>query len=299
MRCYKCNSLSHIKWNCQLYVCPLCRQRQLGHTQKNCSDCYHNDGIQGHFDIGGEETSNYSRECWNPAIIMYSFQNWMVWLCSFFLPFSPFFHLSFINMFPIAFTQTFDFLQPTSGLEPVITLSFEKFYPPPILTKHLIWYYPDANFFITLCGILYGLHWWYFDTSILFQEIVTQGELHLVGLIPNHPIPFDNLKHNLFHNFLILLYHGTIKLNHLTKNDWVNIKWLCVDWYLPHQTAIVIRQFCKLWHWQLPPMHQFLLQFFTVHQISRCQNLEERQWRWIHIKESDNHQDVLVENDFT
>ena len=31
MRCYECNSLSHIKWNCQLYICPLCGQRQPGH----------------------------------------------------------------------------------------------------------------------------------------------------------------------------------------------------------------------------------------------------------------------------
>ena len=44
MRCYECNSLSHIKWNCQQYVCPLCRQRQPGHAQKNCPNCYHNDG---------------------------------------------------------------------------------------------------------------------------------------------------------------------------------------------------------------------------------------------------------------
>ena len=40
MRCYECNSLSHIKWNCQLYVCPLCRQRQPGHAQKNFPDCF-------------------------------------------------------------------------------------------------------------------------------------------------------------------------------------------------------------------------------------------------------------------
>ena len=63
MRCYECNSLSHIKWNCQPHVCPLCGQRQPGHAQKNCPDCYHDDGIWGHFDIGGEETGNYNGEC--------------------------------------------------------------------------------------------------------------------------------------------------------------------------------------------------------------------------------------------
>ena len=44
MRCYKCNSLSHIKWNCQQYICLLCRQRQPGHAQKNCPNHHHNDG---------------------------------------------------------------------------------------------------------------------------------------------------------------------------------------------------------------------------------------------------------------
>ena len=65
MRCYKCNSLSHIKWNCQLYVCPLCGQRQPGHAQKNCPDWYHNDGLWGYSDIEGAKTGNYNRECWN------------------------------------------------------------------------------------------------------------------------------------------------------------------------------------------------------------------------------------------
>ena len=63
MRCYECNSLSHIKWNCQLYVCPLCGQKQPGHAQKNCPDRYHDDGTQGFFNIGEEETGNYNREC--------------------------------------------------------------------------------------------------------------------------------------------------------------------------------------------------------------------------------------------
>ena len=34
MRCYECNSLSHIKWNYQLYICPLCGQREPRHVQR-------------------------------------------------------------------------------------------------------------------------------------------------------------------------------------------------------------------------------------------------------------------------
>ena len=149
-------------------------------------------------------------------------------------------------MFPISFTQTFEFISPTSILEPAITPTFEWYYPPPVLTKHPIWYSLDADFFISLQGVLYGLHWQYFQNSPLFQEIITHGEKQLVGLLPRHPIPFDILKNDLFDHFLVLLYHGSFKLNHLTRDDWINLKRLCVDWYFPGQTAIIIQKFADL-----------------------------------------------------
>ena len=31
-------------------------------------------------------------------------------------------------------------------------------YPPPILVNHHTWFLPDADFFISIQGILYGLH---------------------------------------------------------------------------------------------------------------------------------------------
>ena len=75
-------------------------------------------------------------------------------LPSFFLFFIP-----YLNMFPVAFTQTFGFISPTSILEPAFTPTFEQYYPSLILTKHPVWYSLDANFFILIRGILYGLHW--------------------------------------------------------------------------------------------------------------------------------------------
>ena len=137
--------------------------------------------------------------------------------------------IPYLNMFPIAFTWTFEFIPPTSILEPAITPTFEQYYPPLILTKHPMWYSLNANFFISIWGILYGLHWQYFQNSPLFQEIVAHGEKQLVGLLPQHPIPFNILKNNLFDHFLILLYHGSFKLNHLARDNWIDLKQLCVD----------------------------------------------------------------------
>ena len=73
---------------------------------------------------------------WNPQFNMKS---------SFFL-----FLIHYFNMFPIPFTQTFEFLPSTSILEPAITPTFEQYYPPPVLTKHPVWYSLDADFFISI-----------------------------------------------------------------------------------------------------------------------------------------------------
>ena len=92
-------------------------------------------------------------------LCIYSRTKWFNYENPFFL--SP---LSFycLNMFPITFTQTFESIAPTSILELAITTTFEHFYPPPILTKHPIWYPIDTNFFIALRDIPYGLHWQHF-----------------------------------------------------------------------------------------------------------------------------------------
>ena len=175
-----------------------------------------------------------------------------------------------------------------------MTPAFENFYPPPILTKHPIWYSLNTNLFIVLHGTPYGLHWRHL---ILFQEIVTHGEPHLIGPLPHHPIPFDMLKHNLFNNILILLYHDTVKLNHLTRNNWVDIKRLCIDWYFPNQTTIIIQKFCEFWYQQLPPMQRFLVRLLPVQQILRWQNLEERhQWQ-VHMIQVEESEEAFLHSD--
>ena len=89
MRCYECNSLSHIKWNCQRYVCPLCGQRQLGHAQKNCPDHYHDDRTWGYFNIEGGKPVIITEKVKTLTAFRYSFKNQMVWLWNFFLSFFP------------------------------------------------------------------------------------------------------------------------------------------------------------------------------------------------------------------
>ena len=203
-------------------------------------------------------------------------------------------------MFPIAFTQMFEFIPPTSILELTITPTFEQYYPPPVLSKHPVWYSLDADFFISIRGVLYGLHWWHFQNSPLFQEIIAHGKKKLIGLLPRHPIPFDILKNDLFNHFLVLLYRGSFQLNHLTRDDWIDLKRLCVDWYFPEQTAIIIRKFCDLWHHRLPPLQRLFVLSVPTQQIIRWLNWEEEQQSKVHliqIEESD--EENCVKDDST
>ena len=227
---------------------------------------------------------------------MYLSQNQRVQLWK---PHSSFFPSSIIiNIFPIPFTRTFEFISPTSVLKPAITPTFEQFYPPPILTKHPVWYLLDTDFFITLRGTLYGLHWQHFQNSVLFQEIVAHGEKHLIKLLPQHPIPFDILKSNLFDHFLILLYHGLFKLNHLNRDDWINLKQLCIDWYFPGQTAIIIQKFCDLWHQQLLPLQRLLVLSIPSQQIIWQLNWEEEWQQKVHLVQiEESEEESCVEDD--
>jgi hypothetical protein len=135
------------------------------------------------------------------------------------------------------------FLPPTSIFDPTIYPFTDKPYPPPILVKHPTWFFPDADLFISLDRVLYGVHQFYFDQSLFFQEIVHYGEADEIGVTPLCPIPFDTLKKDILNNFLYLLYFGNKRLGHLHQEDWINVKHLSMDWHFPHLIALIIRQF--------------------------------------------------------
>jgi hypothetical protein len=125
------------------------------------------------------------------------------------------------------------FLPHASRSNPTIYPSSDKPYPPAILVKHHTWFLQDANLFISCDHILYGVHRSHFDQSPLFREIIQYGGPNKIGVNPYHPIPFDTLIKEVFNNFLHLLYFVTKHLEHLTPEDWLNIKCLSTDWHFP------------------------------------------------------------------
>ena len=122
-------------------------------------------------------------------------------------------------------------------------------YPPLILTKHHTWYSIDANLFISIHGILFGLHHTYFSQSCYFQSImdITEHEWPVPeGSQALYPIPFNDLNQLSSTHFLLFFYcpnnfAGTIW-------DWENIQDYCIDWYLPEHTAIMTCKLIKIWY---------------------------------------------------
>jgi hypothetical protein len=139
-----------------------------------------------------------------------------------------------IIMSSLAFMKMFEFLPFPSIINSVIIPSFDNFYPPPILTKHHTWYLLNTDLFISIHSILYRIHQQQVEDSLLFQEVLQFRQDHWIGTVSFHPIPFDDLEKEIFDQFLVLLYCGMTPLNHLLRNNWVDVKQLCIDWHLPH-----------------------------------------------------------------
>jgi hypothetical protein len=57
--------------------------------------------------------------------------------------------------------------------------------------------------------------------------------MNKIGVNPYHSILFNTLIKEVFNNLLYILYFGTEHLEHLTPEDWLNIKRLSTDWHFP------------------------------------------------------------------
>jgi hypothetical protein len=101
--------------------------------------------------------------------------------------------------------------------------------------------------------ILYGVHQSHFDQSPLFREIILYGRLNEIGVNPYHSILFDTLIKEVFNNLLYILYFGTEHLEHLTPEDWLNIKRLSTDWHFPRITATIVWTLITFQRRLIPP----------------------------------------------
>ena len=156
-------------------------------------------------------------------------------------------------------------------------------YPPPILAKHHTWYSVDADLFISICGILFGLHHAYFCQSRYFQTIMDVAE-------PKRPVPKGSQAlYPLPFEFLSFFYqpHNFVS----TKRDWKNIHDYCIDWYLPEHTAIATRKLIEIRYSSFTNAKRQALRA-----VSLSYEMVQRQWHhWHRLHRQDD--ETLVESD--
>jgi hypothetical protein len=190
------------------------------------------------------------------------------------------------------------FLPPTSRFNPITYPSTDKPYPPAILVKHHTWFLHDADLFICCDHILYEVHQSHFDQSPLFWEIILYGRMNEIGINPYHPILFDSLTKEIFNNLLHVLYFGTEHLEHLTPEDWLNIKHLSTDWHFPRVTATIVQTLITFQRRLIPPPFRNIANSLPVYRIFDEQEQLSRRIRGciIIVKESSDEEDTVVED---
>ncbi len=133
---------------------------------------------------------------------------------------------------------------PTSNYFQIVmntTLSSIHPYPPPTVVKHYMWYYHDANLFIMIRGIVYGLHRQIFEKSDNFlttHEIDEPGYDVPRGTTCLLPIPLNNLDTNLFDKFLSYVYYPEYFTGN--ENDLLDIRGLCITWGFYELSATIL-----------------------------------------------------------
>ena len=165
-------------------------------------------------------------------------------------------------------------------------------YPPPILTKHHTWYSNNADFFMSIHGILFRLHRAYFSQSCYFQSIMDVAEPEQP--IPQesqalYPIPFDDLNQLFFTRFLLFFYYPNNFAS--TKWDWENIRDYCIDWYLPEHMVITTWKLIEIQYNSFTHTERQALQ-----RVSLSYKMIDRQrqyWQRLHRQNDE----TLVESD--
>ena len=208
--CFQCDSLTHIKWNCPQYHCWYCKDVAPGHLQQNCPK-------KRIWTLWWQTlwTLRYQRRRrWKSEWGMLKTQGKRHVLISLnknkISFYAPFLFISLFLLYIVPFSlwtflpliQTFLFYSPMSIFTLLPIQPFRRTvshipYHPPILTKHYTWYFNDADFFISIHGILFGLHHAYFSQSHYFQSIMDVAEPEWPvprGSQALYPIPFNDLN---------------------------------------------------------------------------------------------------------
>ena len=109
--------------------------------------------------------------------------------------------------------------------------TMDRYYPP--CTPHAVWWLENANIFLSVQGIVYGLRRIHFIQSPFFQQLLSITKLNILfGTMSSLPIPFDNIQPSTFGEMIYLLHLSEIFK--MTKENWLQLLQTAKDWEMPH-----------------------------------------------------------------
>jgi len=119
---------------------------------------------------------------------------------------------------------------------------------------HVIWWLENADIFLSVRGIVYGLRKIHFTQSPIFRRLLARPRLNNTpfGTTPQTPIPFDNIRPTAFGEMIYLLHISEIyKTN---SGGWLQIFQIAKDWEMPQIARRATVEMDKM-YFQSHPLH--------------------------------------------
>ena len=119
--------------------------------------------------------------------------------------------------------------------------------PLPPYAQHCVWFLKNADIFLSVNGIVYGLRQIHFIQSPLFREILDNQYGHAEAL----PIPFDKIHPPTLSNLLLILHLA--RDYESSPKEWGAILKIGKDWKMPHVMAKAVQKLDQHWRRAYPP----------------------------------------------
>jgi hypothetical protein len=146
-------------------------------------------------------------------------------------------------------------------------------YIPP-LARHVVWWLEDADIFLSIKGIVYGLRRIHFTQSPLFRHLLN-NLIPTFGTDSKNPIPFDKIHAPSFYEIIYLLHIS--EMFNTDSQGWLRIFQIAKDWEMPHVARRATRELDKS-YFQNHPIHLRRWDITIYRQVQERQRQLRQEW---------------------
>jgi hypothetical protein len=165
-------------------------------------------------------------------------------------------------------------------------------YIPPF-ARHVVWWLENADIFLSIKGIVYGLRRIHFTQSSLFRHLLDDITPSF-GTSSRNPIPFDEIHPPSLYEIIYLLHIS--EMFETNSQGWLRIFRIAKDWEMPHVARRATRELDKS-YFQNHPFHLRRWDVTTYRRVQERQRQLRQEWVVNHpdyiiaVEESDDDQE--------